>query len=276
MAAEELLLKEIEPEPKSGRAASLLAYLGSIYFLNHDYLNAAIALKKSDAITPLPPGPQFSLAMAYIRIAHREWARPVLESLSAHDSKKPSTHIGSGGSITTHNIIRKRSTAFSRPSPSILRWPVPTTALACATSIKTRPNRRSRISKQPSPWIGGTASLPWPYINLATTLEFLGRPQEAEAALRQALQLDPKLAAAHYQLGNVLQHQGRLEAAVPEMQEAIRLDDNYAEPHIALAHIYKRLGEARCGQRRGQNLPSFAASANGRASVESKANRTRQ
>ena len=46
VAAEELLIKEIEPEPKSARAAPLLAYLGSIYFLNHDYFNAAIALKK--------------------------------------------------------------------------------------------------------------------------------------------------------------------------------------------------------------------------------------
>jgi hypothetical protein len=87
VAAEELLLKEIEPDPHSARAGRLLAYLGSVYFLNHDYLNAAIAWKKSDAIAPLGTDLQFSLAMAYIRISRPDWARPVLESLSAHDTK---------------------------------------------------------------------------------------------------------------------------------------------------------------------------------------------
>ncbi len=88
ISAEKLLLEEIDKDPHSSRAAHLLAYIGSVYFLNHDYLNAAIAWKKSDAIVSLDPNLQFSLAMAYLQLSHSDWARKVLESLSAHDSKK--------------------------------------------------------------------------------------------------------------------------------------------------------------------------------------------
>ncbi len=243
VAAEELLLKEIEPEPKSARAASLLAYLGSIYFLNHDYLNAAIALKKSDAITPLPSGPQFSLAMAYVRISHPDWARPVLESLSARDNKNAlyPYWLGRLDYDAQHypEAIHRFEQAVTL-DPAMARA-YDSLGLCYFYQNQTGPAIKSfqtaidldQVAPYPSPW---------PYINLATTLEFLGRPKEAEANLRQALRLDPKLAVAHYQLGNVLEHQGRLEAAVPEMQEAIRLDENYAQPHIALAQIYKRLG----------------------------------
>jgi tetratricopeptide (TPR) repeat protein len=243
VAAEELLLKEIEPEPKSTRAASLLAYLGSIYFLNHDYLNAVIAWKKSDAITPLLSGPQFSLAMAYVRISHPDWARPVLESLSAHDSKNALYPYWLGRldydaqhypeAIHRFEQAIKLDPAMARAYDSLgLCYFYQNQTEPAIKNFKTA-IELDRTAPHPSPW---------PYINLAVALEFLGRPQEAEANLRQAIGLDPKLAPAHYQLGNVLEHQERLEAAVPEMQEAISLDGNYAQPHIALAQIYKRLG----------------------------------
>src|ERR1035438_3490390 len=64
IAAEKLLLAEIDSDPHSPRAARLLAFAGSVYFLNRDYLNAAVAWKKSEAIAPLEPSLQFSLAMA--------------------------------------------------------------------------------------------------------------------------------------------------------------------------------------------------------------------
>ena len=243
VAAEELLIKEIEPEPKSARAAPLLAYLGSIYFLNHDYLNAAIALKKSDAITPLPAALQFSLAMAYVRISHPDWARPVLESLSAGDSKNAlyPYWLGRLDYDAQHypEAIRRLEQAITL-DPGMARA-YDSLGLCLFNQNETGPAMKNfqaaidldRAATHPSPW---------PYINRAATLEFLGRLPEAEADLRQALRLDPKLAAAHYQLGNVLEHQNQLEAAVPEMQEAIRLDDNYAQPHVALAQIYNHLG----------------------------------
>jgi predicted Zn-dependent protease len=89
VTAETLLLDEIQQSPHSQRAGSLLAYLGSIYFLNHDYWNAAVAWRKSDAISPLAPNLQFSSAMAYIELSRPDWARHTLESLAKQDNKNP-------------------------------------------------------------------------------------------------------------------------------------------------------------------------------------------
>jgi tetratricopeptide (TPR) repeat protein len=243
VAAEELLLKEIEPGPQSARAAPLLAYLGSVYFLNHDYLNAAIAWKKSSAITPLSSSLQFSLAMAYIRISHPDWARPVLESLSAHDSKNALYPYWLG---RLDYDAQHYPEAIRRFEQAITLDPTMARAYDSLGLCYFSQNENELAVKnfKTAIQLDQTALFPspWPYINLAVTLEFLGRPQEAEAQLRQALRLGPKLPAAHYQMGHVLEHLDELEAAVPEMQEAIRLDDTYAEPHIALAQIYKRLG----------------------------------
>ena len=244
VAAEELLLKEIEPDPHSARAARLLAYLGSVYFLNHDYLNAAIAWKKSDAIAPLGSDLQFSLAMAYIRISRPDWARPVLESLSAHDTKNALYPYWLG---RLDYDAQRYSEATRRFQQAIVLDPTMARAYdnlglcyfyqnetGLAVKNFNRAIELDRNAPHPSPW---------PYLNLGLALQFLGQTQEAETDLREALRLDPQLAEAHYRLGNVLEHQGKLEAAVPELMEAIRLDDKYAEPHIALAHIYKQLGK---------------------------------
>ena len=55
VTAEKLLLSAINKDPHSPRAAKLLAYAGSVYFLNADYLNAAIAWKKSEDDKQRPP-----------------------------------------------------------------------------------------------------------------------------------------------------------------------------------------------------------------------------
>ena len=241
VAAEALLLKEIQQDPHSARAGQLLAYTGSVYFLNQDYLSAAIAWKKSEAITPLAPDLQFSLAMAYIRIGHSAWARSVLESLAAHDSKNALYPYWLGrldyedhqyeGAIRLFLQATALDPAMARAYDNLglcyfYRNDNDLAVKAFARSIELERN-------QPHP-------SPWPYVNLAATLEFLGRAQQAEENLRQALRLDPGLAEAHFQLGNVLAHQNRLEAAVGEFKEAIRLNAQYAEPHLALAHIYRQ------------------------------------
>jgi tetratricopeptide (TPR) repeat protein len=240
---EKLLINEIEPDPRSPRAAPLLAYLGSVYFLNHDYLNAAVAWKKSNAIRPLDTGLQFSLAMTYIKIAHPGWARPVLASLSAHDAKNP---------LYPYWLGRLDYDAQHYPQ-AILRFQQaitldPTMGRAydnlglCyfyqnQTDLAVKSfNRAIELDRQllrPSPW---------PYLNLAVAQQFIGHGQEAETNLRQALRLDPQLAPAHYRLGNVLQARGELDAAVQEQLAAARLDDKYAEPHVALAQLYKQQG----------------------------------
>jgi len=249
IAAEKLLLAGIEQGPHSPRAAPLLAYLGSVYFLNHDYLNAAVAWKKSDAIRPLGSELQFSLAMAYIRISHPEWARPVIESLSAQDTKNAlyPYWLGRLDYDAQHYVAATRyfqqaitlDPAMARAFDNLGLCYFDQNENRLALENFNRAIALDRNSLHPS------AN---PYLNLAVTLQFMGHFQEAETNLREALRLDPQLAPAHYRLGNVLQELGQLDAAVQEQLAAVRLDDKYAEPHVALAHIYNQQGRKGAAQ----------------------------
>src|SRR5215467_7689778 len=84
-AAEKILVEEAERDPKSPHSAKLLVIAAGVFFLNGQYANAVIAWKKAEAIAPLDDRSRFTLAMAYIELHHRDWARPELEKLaSAH------------------------------------------------------------------------------------------------------------------------------------------------------------------------------------------------
>jgi tetratricopeptide (TPR) repeat protein len=253
LAAEKLLLPQIQHDPQPLHAARLLAFLGGIYFLGHDYLNAAVAWNKSQAITPLPDALRFSLAMTYIRMGRPDWARNVLESLAATNPRNALYPYWLGRlNYDAHQYdkaILNFTTAIGL-SPTMSRaynnrglcyFYLNQNSLAVADYKKAI--ELERTSPQPSAW---------PYLNLAITLRFMNHPEEAEANLHQAIQIDPRLAQAHFQLGNILEQTGKLEAAIDEFAEAARLDSSYAEPHYALARIYRRLGRKSLAQEQVQ------------------------
>ena len=209
LTAEKLLLAEIARDPKSPHAAQLLAYTGNVYFLNQDYMGAAIAWKKSQAIAPLDPKLRFSLAMAYIRLNHSDWARNELESLAKLDGKDALLPYWLGRMDYDGHEYNGAIRHFQK-------------------AIEL-----DRSTEHPSPW---------PFLNLAITEQFLGQAQDAETNLREALRLDPEFTKAHFQLGTVLEDEGRLKEALVELREAARLDATYPEPHMAMARINHKLG----------------------------------
>ncbi len=243
VAAEKVLIDAIERAPRSPHAASLLAYLGSVYFLNQDYLNAAVAWKKADAITPLASGLRFSLAMSYIRIGHADWARPVLTLLSAQEPRKALYPYWLGRLDYDAHLYPEATRGFQRAislDPTMARA-YDNLGLcyfyqnqnALALENFNQAIDLDRKEQHPAAW---------PFVNRAATLEFLGRALEAEADLREALRIDPQVAQAHYLLGNLLQKKGALESAVQEELTAARLDAQYAEPHVALSRLYNQMG----------------------------------
>lgn len=244
IAAEELLLAEISRDPHSTQAARLLAYAGSVYFLNHDFMNAAIAWKKSEAIAPLDARLQFSLAMAYIRIARPDWARTVLESLAAANPKEalypywlgrldydgheyiPAIHH------FQHTVELAPQMARAYDNLGLCYYYENHNDLAIENYKKAID--LDRASPHPSPW---------PYLNLAITQQFINQLPDAEANLRQAIRLDPNVAQAHFRLGTVLEDFNRLQDAAAELREAARIDPDYPEPHMAMARVYHKLGQ---------------------------------
>jgi tetratricopeptide (TPR) repeat protein/protocatechuate 3,4-dioxygenase beta subunit len=73
------------------------------------------------------------------------------------------------------------------------------------------------------------------------------RLSRIEALLLKAVQLDPKLAAAHLQLGILYSHRGDFARAISAYREAIAVDsdfeDTLAETHYRLAQAYLRIGD---------------------------------
>lgn len=244
IAAEKLLLAEIDSDPHSPRAARLLAFAGSVYFLNRDYLNAAVAWKKSEAIAPLEPSLQFSLAMAYIRLAHPDWARKVLESLTAQNRNEPLFPYWLGRLDYDGHEYNRAISNFQR---AIALAPGMARAYDNLGLCYFYQNQNDLAVENYQKAIeldrGSGHPSAWPYLNLAITQQFLNQLSDAEKNLREAIRLDPSFAKAHFQLGTVLESLQEPEAALEELKEAARLDPAFAEPHMAMARVYHKLGQ---------------------------------
>lgn len=244
ITAEKLLLAEIDRAPHSANAAHLLAFAGSVYFLNHDYMDAAIAWKKSEAIAPLDPHLEFTLAMAYIHMAHPDWARAELESLAAQNGKDALYPYWLGRlDYDGHEYLKavnhfqhaiELAPGMARAYDNLGLCYYYQNQNALAQENYKKAIELDRASSHPSAW---------PYLNLAITLQFLNQLADAETNLREAIRLDPSLAQAHFQLGTVLEDIERPEAAIAQLREAANLDAAYPEPHMAMARIYHKLGQ---------------------------------
>ena len=69
------------------------------------------------------------------------------------------------------------------------------------------------------------------------------KPEEALAAFRQAVRLDPKNAEAHANLGKTQLTLGHWNEAIPELREALRLDPGNTQAKRLLSQAYHRAGD---------------------------------
>ena len=66
---------------------------------------------------------------------------------------------------------------------------------------------------------------------------------QIESLLTQSLELDPKLAEAHLQLGNLYSDQNKYAEAIPEYKRALELNSDLADAYYRLGQAYVRTGE---------------------------------
>jgi len=86
------------------------------------------------------------------------------------------------------------------------------------------------------------------YLRLGIFHASRGRPAEAEAAYRSAIQEDPRFAEGHNNLGVLLMQQDRSEEAMQEFRAALAIDPDYPRTMNNIAAWYEhmnRLDEAR-------------------------------
>jgi tetratricopeptide (TPR) repeat protein len=238
--AETLLVAEIERNPKS---ADMLTVLGTIFFLDGKYLNCAIAMKKAEAISPLPDQNRFILALSYIVLGRRDWARPELEKLARLNQRDARYPYWLGrldyDAMQFHAAVSHLQTAIELDPTYMKAYD----NLGLSFEGLGQYDDAIRIYQQAINLNRQQAHLsPWPPLNLGTLLVKLGRLQEAQASLRESLRSDSQFPKAHYQMGLLLEKEKKSDEAIHELNLAARFDSADPEPHYALAGLYQRLG----------------------------------
>jgi tetratricopeptide (TPR) repeat protein len=79
------------------------------------------------------------------------------------------------------------------------------------------------------------------HCNLGTLYFHRGKRDAARQAYEAALAADASHLEAHYNLANLLEEAGRREAALHHYKIAVRLDPTFADAHLNLALLYDRL-----------------------------------
>ena len=240
LKAEQILVHEIDRNPRS---PNLLTLAAGVFFLDGKYLNAATALKKAEAVAPLDDQSRFTLAMAYVAMDRRDWARPELEKLAQRNADNP---------LYLYWLARLDYDAQQYPAaieklerviaidPHYMKaydnLGLCYEAAGRLEDAVTTYQRAVDLNRQAKP------VSPWPLLNLGSLLVKLEQLDDAEKYLRDSLLADPKFAPAHYVFGTLLEKRGRDEEAIRELEQAAALDAAYAQPHYALGRIYRRMG----------------------------------
>lgn len=81
------------------------------------------------------------------------------------------------------------------------------------------------------------------HVNCAAIMNLCGRPMEAEAAARHALDMKPDMVEAHSILGVALEAQGKVPAAEASLRKAIELKPDFADALINLGNLTFRRGD---------------------------------
>ena len=93
--------------------------------------------------------------------------------------------------------------------------------------------------------------------NLGVMLAERGSADEAVAAYRRAIEVNPGAARPYYNLGNALAARGDWDGALAAFRKALELQPDFAEAHCNLGHALRelgRLGEAVKALERGHAL----------------------
>ena len=81
------------------------------------------------------------------------------------------------------------------------------------------------------------------HYNLGVNLQIRGRSNEAEASYKKAIEIKPNFTEAYNNLANLIKNFGRLDEAEINYKKAIEIKPNFAEAYLNAGRIFKELGQ---------------------------------
>jgi len=238
VAAENLLAEEAAKNPKS---QPLLLVLANVLFLDGKQLNSVLVLKRAELLGPLDERSRFLLALSYVSVGRKNLALSEFEKLV---QSNPSNAVYPYwlSRLTYRKTDLQRALSYAQQAVRLDPKFVKAQDQLGLCYAGLGQHDEAIRAYQEAIRLNQEQSLhwPWPAMNLGTLYLQLERLDDAEAALRQSLAVEPQFPVAHLRLGRVLENKNRWIEAVLELKEASRLDPTYPEPHYALARIYKK------------------------------------
>jgi tetratricopeptide (TPR) repeat protein len=239
-AAETAVLKAaIAGDPKSPK---LPALFGRIAFLEGHPSDAADLLAQSDRLTPLTEADRLTLALGY-GFSHRgEQGQRELAKLIKIAPQNAEYPYWAGRLHAMDRNYQAAAGEFRMAlglNPNLLEaYEHLGVALEAvgnlpeAQKVYEEAARRNRGSATPS----GA-----PPLILGAFLEKIGRIDDSEACVREAIGYQPRLFQAHYRLGTILEKRQKDAEAVAEFRQATALMPSYAEAYLALSSVYAHM-----------------------------------
>jgi tetratricopeptide (TPR) repeat protein len=128
-----------------------------------------------------------------------------------------------------------------------------------AAEAQTRPPQTT-AAQQPTP-AAAQPDDPAYYYLLARHFEGAGRADDAIAAYRRAMQLDPKSAELVAALAGLYAREGKAADALTEAEAALKLDPANLEANQVVGSVYAEYGERKIALRPGDNPSTYSARA---------------
>jgi tetratricopeptide (TPR) repeat protein len=236
------LLAGLNP-PTRAKRSEVLATQGAVAFLAGNMAVASRDFHQASALAALRDADAFTYAMALVNLNDEAQARMLLTGLSEKYPDR-AIYVYWLGRLDYYQrryeeAVQKLQRASQLDPRSARVWD----SLGLAFDMQGRMDQAlasfetaadlNRAQPNPSPW---------PPHDFGYLLLRMNRTKEAEAALRESIRFEPRLAQTHYHLGRVLEKEARDAEAIEEYRTAISDDTASSDACYSLAMLYRKLG----------------------------------
>ncbi|MCL4831935.1 MAG: tetratricopeptide repeat protein [Caldilineaceae bacterium] len=216
--------------------------LGGEYVLQDEYTLAIAAFQKVLALDPENENALYLLGSVYVLQEDWEQAEDAYARAAAIQPDDPSILHGLARSLSAQGKAVESEGPWRRYTELLPDDSEAWQFLALALLFQGRNDEAAAVARQGLAVAEG-AEL---YVSLGMALDGLGEDEDALAAFREALALDPKNAGAYRGIGEISRRAGALDEAIAAYAEAARLS-SVALDFVALAALYQQVGQIDAG-----------------------------